>query len=531
MNQRRYGSALYPFLLLCVSQLTVVSLFQVISQEDASILATAASNSSTSNSLTSNSSNIIPDFNFAAAGDWACNPNTDITVRNIDNKNPDLVLGLGDYSYQTSADCWLELVEPIAEKIKIALGNHERIIYAPSGSYESSVLMNQYMNHFNLTQQYYSFNFQNVHFTIMSTETSLSRGSEQYNFVNNDLAAASTNSSTEWIIVVLHEPLYNSPYYQQVGTNLDLIEIYQPLFDKYGADLVLSGDVHNYQRSYPLRYNSTDPGTPIITSTDRNNYIDMSTRPGGQIYVTVGTGGAPLNRALNQQAAFIASQQAEAFGYLDVEILNNGKTLKASFYANDGIIDDSFTINKVASTNVSAAIASPSLLSSSNQSNITQNNVLTYENRDLGISIQHPVGWQQLELGRGIVTPLYPVFLPVSENSTAAPFFERLQIYVYNSTNGSLDDLVTKEIDGFKSQIITDFAIADGPKNDTLLADVPAYRLVYTGKEGPFDFKAQELWAIKGNRVYNLLYTAPPDQYERNLPTIQQMIDSFELTK
>jgi hypothetical protein len=129
------------------------------------------------------------------------------------------------------------------------------------------------------------------------------------------------------------------------------------------------------------------------------------------------------------------------------------------------------------------------------------------------------------------VSPLYPVFLPVSENSTGAPFFERMQIYVHNSTNGSLDDQITKEIGSFKSQIITDFAISDGPMNDTLLGDLPAYRLEYTGKEGPYDFKAQELWAIKGNRVYNVLYIAPPNQYERNLPIIQQMIDSFEVTK
>lgn len=519
-------------MLFCVTQLAIVSLFPVASPEDVRILDATASNISTpSSTSTSNSSNIITDFNFATAGDWACNPNTEVTLSNIVNKNPELVLGLGDYSYQTSANCWLEIIEPVEEKIKIALGNHERIIYAPSGSYESSVLLNQYMNHFNLTQQYYSFNHRNVHFTIMSTETSLSRGSEQYNFVNNDLAAASTNSSIDWIVIAIHEPIYNSPYYQEVGTNSDLIEIYQPLFDKYGVDLVLSGDVHNYQRSYPLRYNSTDPDTPIITSTDRNNYTDISTRPGGQIYITVGTGGAPLNKALNQQAAFIASQQAEAFGYLDVEILNNGRTLKASFYANDGIVDDSFTINKVTNANGSAANRSSLLLSSSNQSNTMQNNVLTYENPGLGIRIQSPATWQQLELGRGIVSTLYPVFLPVSENSTAAPFFERLQIFVYNSTNGSLDDLIKKEIDSFKSHIITDFAITDGPKNDTLLADLPAYRLVYTGKEGAYDFKAQELWATKGNSVYNIEYIAPLNQYEKNLPTIQKMIDSFEVTR
>ena len=224
----------------------------------------------------------------------------------------------------------------------------------------------------------------------------------------------STNSSVNWIIVIIHEPMYNSPYYEVAGTNLNLVEIYQPLFDKYGVDLVLSGDVHNYQRSYPLRYNPDNSSIPIITSTEKNNYTD-STTPSGQIYVTAGTGGAPLNRALSQQASFIASQQAEAYGILNVEIINNGKTLMATFTANDGIIDDKFVINKATDSNVSLTNASY-VLPSLNQSNITPTKFLKYENPTLGIEIQRPADWQQLEKGQG-VSSLYPVFLPVSENS------------------------------------------------------------------------------------------------------------------
>jgi phosphodiesterase/alkaline phosphatase D-like protein len=50
-------------------------------------------------------SQTLPDFNFAAAGDWGCNANTNNTVHGIIDKNPELVLGLGDYSYKDSADC------------------------------------------------------------------------------------------------------------------------------------------------------------------------------------------------------------------------------------------------------------------------------------------------------------------------------------------------------------------------------------------------------------------------------------------
>ena len=51
--------------------------------------------------------------------------------------------------------------------------------------------MNQYMRHFNLSEQYYSFTGGNVHFLVMSTETSFDPTSEQFKFVANDLEETS----------------------------------------------------------------------------------------------------------------------------------------------------------------------------------------------------------------------------------------------------------------------------------------------------------------------------------------------------
>ena len=101
-------------------------------------------------------------FNFAAAGDWACTSNTKGTVKNIIAQNPELVLALGDLSYDSGAKCWFKIIKPIAEKTKIAIGNHET---------ESSKKLKDYMKAFNLEKQYYSFNYQNVHFLALSTET------------------------------------------------------------------------------------------------------------------------------------------------------------------------------------------------------------------------------------------------------------------------------------------------------------------------------------------------------------------------
>ena len=57
--------------------------------------------------------------------------------------------------------------------------------------------------------------------------------------------------------------------------------------DKYSVDLVVSGHSHNYQRTYPLIFNTKNSSVPIITSNETNTYND----PNGEIHIIVGTGG------------------------------------------------------------------------------------------------------------------------------------------------------------------------------------------------------------------------------------------------
>ena len=57
---------------------------------------------------TSSGAATLPDFNFAAAGDWGCKGETTETVNNIVDKTPELVLGLGDFSYGDDASAGLK---------------------------------------------------------------------------------------------------------------------------------------------------------------------------------------------------------------------------------------------------------------------------------------------------------------------------------------------------------------------------------------------------------------------------------------
>ena len=258
--------------------------------------------------------------------------------------NPELILALGDFSYKKTADCWLKIVDQIDEKMKIVIGNHD---------VETESQLSQYMNHFNLTSQYYSFNHKNIHFLVMSTELPYQEDSEQYNFVKNDLNKASSDPNIHWIIVSFHKVAYTSiSLLQPVAA---LRNIYHPLFEKYGVDLVFQGHQHNYQRTYPIKHakdmiikdyygdNTTDSvPNPIITTKNLTDY----TNPDGQIFATVGTGGISLFDFRDNASSFVASQY-NGYGILDVKIVNNGTTMEAKFYDNnDGSIKDQFTIVK-----------------------------------------------------------------------------------------------------------------------------------------------------------------------------------------
>ena len=288
----------------------------------------------------------IPDFNFVAAGDWGCNSNTNNTIHSMQSKNPELVLGLGDFSYKNTADCWLQMIDPIDEKMKIIIGGHDS---------EPLSLLNQYMSYFNLTKQYYSFGYQNVHFIAMSTELPWTKSSAQYKFVKEDLLKASIDPNIGWIVIFYHDLAYTSPSVKD--TKSSLRDTYHPLFDRYNVDLVLQAHQHNYQRTYSLNYNSDNPSNPIETNNNTDTYND----PSGQIYATVGTGGVSIVDGENQtqplfdsgealydfksKASFVVTQ-FKGYGFINIDVINNGTTFDAKFYANDGTIKDRFIIIK-----------------------------------------------------------------------------------------------------------------------------------------------------------------------------------------
>lgn len=276
------------------------------------------------------------DFNFVAAGDFGCGNNANRTITNMLIREPEVVIGLGDLSYQKTADCWFHVVSPLDTdgRLKIAIGDNEMF----------PAKFTEYMKHFNMDSPYYSFDYGNVHFLSMATAKNkvipYNETSEQYEFIKDDLKRAYENKSTNWIIVYSFRSFYSS---NTTHPGLDeLQDLYHPLFDKYGVDVVLQAHNHNYQRTYPLNFNDSKAFTPIITDKETEKY-EYDTK--GPIFVTIGTGGEDLYEFTNQ-APYVVTQFLR-HGFLNIDVLENGTRLEAKFFENRENSDkDYFTIKK-----------------------------------------------------------------------------------------------------------------------------------------------------------------------------------------
>ena len=105
----------------------------------------------------------VLNFSFVPLGDWGCDSKAQATVRNMQNRTPELVLALDDLSYQKSADCWFQIMSPLINKTKIVIEDHEY-------NFKNSSRLKEYQQEFDLDKRYYSFDNGNVHFVAMSSE-------------------------------------------------------------------------------------------------------------------------------------------------------------------------------------------------------------------------------------------------------------------------------------------------------------------------------------------------------------------------
>jgi 3',5'-cyclic AMP phosphodiesterase CpdA len=114
--------------------------------------------------------------------------------------------------------------------------------YASLGNHDNT--NERFYQPFNMNgESYYAYKKGNVHFFVLNSNY---MDPKQLAWLEAQLKDAGNGG---WKICYFHHPLYSSGQYH--GPSLDLRKLLEPLFVKYGVDVVFSGHDHVYERIRP----------------------------------------------------------------------------------------------------------------------------------------------------------------------------------------------------------------------------------------------------------------------------------------
>jgi 3',5'-cyclic AMP phosphodiesterase CpdA len=152
----------------------------------------------------------------------------------------DFVIMLGDniYGSQNPRDFVRKFEEPYK-----ALLEREVKFYASLGNHDNQE--NRFYKPWNMNgERYYSYKKENVRFFVLDTDY---LDQPQRQWIERQLR----ESTDDWKILYFHHPLYSSA--KAHGSQTDLQLILEPIFVKYGVNVVFQGHDHVYERIKPQK--------------------------------------------------------------------------------------------------------------------------------------------------------------------------------------------------------------------------------------------------------------------------------------
>ena len=284
------------------------------------------------------------------------------------SRDPDLWIMLGDNAYYHGTDndyrkAVFNTYPQVLPKTVLwpTLGNHD------ADTADSTTESGPYYDIFSLprngeaggvasgTEAYYSFDYGNLHFVCLNSETDPSPpdGAMMMTWLEADLAA----NEKEWIIAFWHRAPYSkgSADSDEEPMGSWMRQNAVPILERYGVDLVLAGHSHSYERSYLIdgHYGLSDTFTDVMkkspgdgSATGDGAYrkpVTVGTPHAGTVYVVAGTAGVIKTGGPLDHPTTAVSFRTLGSMVLDV----NGNRLDAMFLDSTGNIRDDFTILKV----------------------------------------------------------------------------------------------------------------------------------------------------------------------------------------
>lgn len=291
----------------------------------------------------------------------------DVNARNVKNafekfnvgSATDLVLMLGDNAYDSGDDCEYQRAffdmypSTIAETpVMPTIGNHDaetdggspyrEIFTIPRDGKTGGVPSG--------TESYYSFNYSNIHFVSLDSETSdRSPSGAMYSWLMADLVA----NTQDWTVVYFHHPPYSKGSHDsdQSGAMSDMREHYTAIFEMYGVDLVFSGHSHSYERSFPIKGHrgTSDTFLKSMKTDGGNGRKDgdgeyskpYNSTDQGVIYTVAGSSGKVQSGPLNHPVHYLSMSKLGS-----VVLDFNGDEVNVTFVSPDPRVIDYFTLRK-----------------------------------------------------------------------------------------------------------------------------------------------------------------------------------------
>ncbi len=299
-----------------------------------------------------------PKIKIGVIGDIGQTEDTEQTIKHLaHNPGINLILHAGDLSYadcnQDLWDTYGQMIEPVSSRIPWAVGpgNHEIEYYDNITqvylSFESRYRMPQikpaefgliqipssinphtskpyccpsvFLSEYNYGNSFYSFDYGSAHIIFINPYTPSDNSSPQYKWLESDLINARIKFNSKlvrWIIIVTHCPWYNSnTAHQNEDQTTQMKANLEPLVNKFKVNLIISGHVHAYERTYPVFNGSINSSAPT--------------------YIVIGDGGNIEGHASNYvqpQPEWSAYRNGTQYGYGILEI--DDSIIQWSWYRN-----------------------------------------------------------------------------------------------------------------------------------------------------------------------------------------------------
>lgn len=211
------------------------------------------------------------------------------------------------------------------------------------------------------TEDYYSFDYANIHFVCLDSMTSTrTPGSSMLTWLENDLSS----STQQWIIAFWHHPPYSKGSHDSDDSSrqTEMRENVSPILEAHNVDLILSGHSHCYERSYLIdgHYGLSSTFEPEMMKdggsgrpADTGAYLKAGPAGAanlGAVYVVAGSAGKVSGGTLNHPAMFVSLNR---LGSLVIDV--DGAIMDVQFLRETGQIADYFRMQKAPILDVASA--------------------------------------------------------------------------------------------------------------------------------------------------------------------------------